>query len=60
MNTIRQRWLDQLIKWCKAGQKAHAWHKAQELDKEELLAGIATELEKAMKSYNSEQLKNGG
>jgi len=59
---LRQQWLDMLIKWCNAGQKAHAWHTAKELEKMEfgLFDGIAAELEAHMKSLNAAQRKNGG
>ena len=49
-----------LIRWCNAGQKAHAWHTAKELDKTELFEGIAAELEAHMKRCNEQQRKNGG
>lgn len=59
---LRQQWLDMLIKWCNAGQKAHAWRTAEELERMEfgLFDGIAGELEKTMKQLNAQQLKNGG
>ena len=28
--TLLQRYIAQCVKWCEAGQKAHAWHLAQE------------------------------
>jgi hypothetical protein len=51
--SLYQRWLDQLIKWCECGQKAHAWHMAQEMEKEcPMLEGLAAELTKTMKARN--------
>ena len=51
--------LDWLITMSKhPGFKAHAWHRAQELDKE-LFTGIAKELEAHMLKYNSELKRSG-
>ena len=52
--------LDWLISMSKhPGFKAHAWHRAQELDKE-LFNGIAKELEAHMLKLKEQRLKNGG
>lgn len=59
----RQKTLDWLINLSKEpGWKAHAWHRAQELDKDDsgLFTGIASELKSAMQKWNNEQQKNGG
>lgn len=47
---IYQKQLDWLITMAKhEGFKAHAWHRAQELDKDPLFSGIAADLVKHMK-----------
>lgn len=59
----RQKTLDWLIKLSKEpGWKAHAWHRAQELDRDDsgLFTGIATELKEHMQKYNDELKKDGG
>lgn len=59
----RQTQLDWLITMSKQEAfKAHAWHIAQELDKDQsgLFTGIAKELEAHMLKLKAERLKNGG
>lgn len=61
--TARQKTLDWLIKLSKEpGWRHHAWHRAQELDKDEsgLWSGIADELKNTMQKLKSEQAKTGG
>jgi len=60
MTTLRQRWLDQLIKECQCNQKENAWHTAKALEENELLTGIATDLEQAMKQLQRERQQSGG
>lgn len=56
----RQTQLDWLITMSKQEAfKAHAWHRAQELDKQELFAGIAKELEAHMLKLKAERQKTG-
>ena len=58
----RQTQLDWLITMSKQEAfKAHAWHRAQELDKDQsgLFSGIAKELEAHMLKLKAERLKNG-
>lgn len=58
----KQTALDWLITMSKQEAfKAHAWHRAQELDKDQsgLFTGIAKELEAHMLKYNSELKRNG-
>lgn len=59
----RQTQLDWLITMSKQEAfKAHAWHRAQELDKDQsgLFTGIAKELEAHMLKLKEQRLKNGG
>ena len=59
----RQEHLEWLITMSKEpGFKAHAWHRAQELDKDPsgLFAGIASELKEHMLKLHAAQKKAGG
>jgi len=59
---IRQITLDHLISMAQnPATKAHAWHRAQELDKDDsgLFTGIATELKAHMLRLKPEQQSNG-
>lgn len=59
----RQKQLDWLIKLSsQEAFKAHAWHRAQELDADPsgLFTGIAAELKAHMLKLNKERQKNGG
>lgn len=56
----RQTQLDWLITMSKQEAfKAHAWHRAQELDKEPLFSGIAKELEAHMLKLKEQRQKTG-
>jgi hypothetical protein len=60
--THRQMQLDWLIKMASIeGFKAHAWHRAKEMDSDEsgVYSGIASELERAMKRLQSERQHTG-
>lgn len=60
---IRQQSLDMLIKMASnPATKAHAWHRAKELDKDDssLFGGIAKELEEHMQRLSAGQPQNGG
>lgn len=57
--TLYNRWLDMLMKWCAAGQKAHAWHVAQELEQNPLLQGISAELTQRMRQRSQGRMTGG-
>jgi hypothetical protein len=59
----RQTQLDWLVTMSKQeGSKAHAWHRAQELDSDQsgLFTGIAVELKAHMLKLNKERQQTGG
>lgn len=63
LENIRQITLDHLISMAQnPATKAHAWHRAQELDKDDsgLFTGIASELKTHMLRLKPEQSRDGG
>ena len=53
--TLSQRYLDQCIAWCQAGQKLHAWKLAKTMaqDYPDLLADLPKLLEISMVRLNA-------